>query len=707
MNKWVSLAIGLMVLITSTTVYAAVQTIVPSPIRFEIAAGDEIAFEVRYTAASPDQTTGLGLKLYFDSSKLSFVSATNVFAKDTIATASSYADSANGDGDAATNSVLNAAWASVTGEWPSTGRVDTTLYKVTFVATQTFSSATTIRFTADTAEGDTFAATAIDIAYKDTLAPTLNLTTATLALNATGVITPVTDFGVTATDLVDGTITPVGFVVVEGVEQSLPSAGFTSGVHQLRWKATDSAGNIATATQTLAITPQANFIATQLASAGDTVEVKVMLSGAAVQYPVRIPYRIDEQASTVDNTDLDHNASDGVLEIEAGATSSFSFNVTANPVLSGAGQGNLVFTMGTAAPTHAIIGAASTHTVIISAQNIAPSVSFTMNQGATATPISHIAQDAGQVLITAVAKDSAAQTLRYDWSQSDSALHDVSIDNNNATQNTTFAFDPSVLSAGSYIVIVTVSDNGSPQAETTISKRFNVIAGAVVIADSDADGIADTEDKVSEPNRLAADKGGSDTFILESELGTRLLLGDVALEQAQAGAGLENTSLPVLPDGTAATALEVYDFKITGVAQGSSTLIVIPQHTAIPANATYLKSNGSTWSVFSENEHNRLYSAAGTGTGICPPMGDVGYQQGLTEGDYCVQLKIEDGGANDADGVVNGQIADPSAVATEAVTTGGSSSTSRLFIGSMSWSVLAFLLLLVGVKYVFRFRKLT
>ena len=71
-----------------------------------------------------------------------------------------------------------------------------------------------------------------------------------------------------------------------------------------------------------------------------------------------------------------------------------------------------------------------------------------------------------------------------------------------------------------------------------------------------------------------------------------------------------------------------------------------------------------------------------------------------------MQLKIEDGGANDADGIVNGQIADPGAVATEVVITGGLSSTSRrlfrrLFIGSMSWSV--FLLFLVGVRYVFRF----
>jgi len=130
-------------------------------------------------------------------------------------------------------------------------------------------------------------------------------------------------------------------------------------------------------------------------------------------------------------------------------------------------------------------------------------------------------------------------------------------------------------------------------------------------------------------------------------------------------------------------------------------LIVIPQHTAIPENAYYLKSNGSTWSAFIEDDNNALYSAAGTGTGICPPMGDASYLHGLAAGDYCVQLKIEEGGANDADGVVNGQVADPGAITTAVATTGTSSSSRRLFIGSMSWFLLFSLVLLVGVKYRF------
>jgi hypothetical protein len=39
------------------------------------------------------------------------------------------------------------------------------------------------------------------------------------------------------------------------------------------------------------------------------------------------------------------------------------------------------------------------------------------------------------------------------------------------------------------------------------------------------------------------------------------------------------------------------------------------------------------------------------------------YQAGLTEGHFCVQLTIEDGGANDGDGAANNRISDPSGVA--------------------------------------------
>ena len=550
----------------------------------------------------------------------------------------------------------------------------------------------TITWTAIDSTGNEATATQT-ITVEDTTAPEITIGSEILQLNATGVQTTIADFSVTSTDLVDSSVTPTGFLVVNGVEQALSASGLTSGTHQLVWKATDSAGNTSSVQQTVEITPLANFVATQAASAGDAVTVGVALSGEAVSYPVSIPYSIDTTASTVANDGSDHDASNGAITIASGTTGSFTFNVAANPALSGTGQGDLIFTMGTLA--NAATGSATTHKVTLSADNIAPvlNVNMVQGQGADAVQITKVTKDAGNVLITAVATDSAAQTLSYDWSQSDSALGDLATDSNDAT----FELDPSSLAEGTYTVVVAVRDNGSPLKETTLSTSFKVVAGTTAVADSDGDGVEDSQDNVPETNRLAEDAGGTDTYIMESEPGTTLSLGAVALEQDQNAAGIDTTGLPEIPAEFEDTTVEIYDFQISGVASGESTLIVIPQHNSIPANATYLKTDGTTWRAFAEDANNIVYSATGSNNGVCPATGDSSYTLGLTEGDYCVQLKIEDGGANDTDGLVNGTVADPGAVVGPA-NTGTTTTTSSGGGGSMPWFLMPFLILLGLVR---------
>ncbi len=543
------------------------------------------------------------------------------------------------------------------------------------------------------------------VTVEDTTAPVISLESATIELNATGVITPFTNAGVTATDVVDGSTTVTGFELIEDNLQALSDAGFTSGTHLLVWESTDNAGNTSSVTQTLNITPQANFANTQAASAGDEVTVSVELSGEAVSYPVTIPYSIDTQLSTVANDGSDHDASDGNITIESGTSGSFTFNVAANPVTD---KGDLIFNLGTL--SNAIAGAITTHKVIISADNIAPSIEVQMTQGGV--DVTKVVVDAGNVTISAIATDSLAQTLSYDWSQSDITLTDLFADSDDAT----FELDPSSLEAGLYNVIVVVSDDGSPIGETTIKTSFKVVAGSNPVADSDHDGVEDDEDHVSEGHRLPGTRGASDEHILESEPGTRLTLGGVARDQDKNAAGIDNTDLPEVPAEYEDIALGIYDFEITGVAQGESALIVIPQDAAIPADAVYLKSDGTTWREFVEDDNNALYSAAEIGSGVCPSPGDASYVSGLNAGDHCVQLKIEDGGANDTDGLVNGSVADPgvivevSAIAstpgsdtgTDTSDTGSSTSDTGTSTsgggGTLSWFFMPFLLLLGLLK---------
>jgi hypothetical protein len=60
--------------------------------------------------------------------------------------------------------------------------------------------------------------------------------------------------------------------------------------------------------------------------------------------------------------------------------------------------------------------------------------------------------------------------------------------------------------------------------------------------------------------------------------------------------------------------------------------------------------------------NNSVSSARGE-PGVCPAPGSSEYTSGLTAFNYCVQLTIEDGGPNDADGVRDYVIRDPGGVA--------------------------------------------
>jgi hypothetical protein len=88
----------------------------------------------------------------------------------------------------------------------------------------------------------------------------------------------------------------------------------------------------------------------------------------------------------------------------------------------------------------------------------------------------------------------------------------------------------------------------------------------------------------------------------------------------------------------------------------------VPLALGIPAGSAYRKYNGSAWADFVVDQNNVVASAIGTG-GACPPPRSSAYEPGLTIGRGCLQLTIEDGGPNDADGIANGVISDPSGLA--------------------------------------------
>jgi hypothetical protein len=107
----------------------------------------------------------------------------------------------------------------------------------------------------------------------------------------------------------------------------------------------------------------------------------------------------------------------------------------------------------------------------------------------------------------------------------------------------------------------------------------------------------------------------------------------------------------------------IFDFIAHGLSSDNSGYqVVLPQSEPIPAGASYRKYIQGQWQDFVQDQHNQVLSTKGE-RGVCPPPNSPSYTQGLTEGDWCVSLVIQDGGPNDGDGLVNQSISDPGGVA--------------------------------------------
>ncbi|MDB3926365.1 cadherin repeat domain-containing protein, partial [Porticoccaceae bacterium] len=107
---------------------------------------------VRYTGAP--STTGLGIRVHFDSSLLTVTDVSGVLTGSIFANNSPTADTDNYDGDASTDVYVDAAWASLFGGWP--GSSDVELMTITFAADADFVAAN-INFSASSsAEGFEF-----------------------------------------------------------------------------------------------------------------------------------------------------------------------------------------------------------------------------------------------------------------------------------------------------------------------------------------------------------------------------------------------------------------------------------------------------------------------------------------------------------------------------------------------------------------------
>ncbi len=465
------------------------------------------------------------------------------------------------------------------------------------------------------------------------------------------------------------------------------------GRHEIVWQAVDLKGNVSEAIQLVDIRPFVSFSKDQTTVEGGDVDVRVILSGNSPHYPLQVPYVIGLDGNdTADEND--HDLLEGSVTFQQGETeASISFNVLLDDILEGDETltlalddetTNLEDLQGGFDPDNPDIndinaGSKPQFTLQIVERNIPPAVSLALSQDGLKTI--EITADGGQVEVIATVSDANFEdTLSLDWSATDIELNPTS------ESEESWSFDPSNLAEGTYTVALDVTDQSDtanaslyftlmqslPVLDATTDSDGDGIDDATEgTADSDEDGIADYLDNITAPNVLPETLEDADGFLLECEPGIRCRLGQFALGSSTGGARLTNQDVAeneaIVEDEAFDNTSSIFDFELRDLPDpGQTVRVVIPLDVAVPANAVYRKYQNGLWMNFVENANNEIHSSQGE-LGFCPPPGDELWQPGLTEGHFCVQLTLEDGGPNDADGTANSSIEDPGYVGVEAV----------------------------------------
>ncbi len=483
----------------------------------------------------------------------------------------------------------------------------------------------------------------------DSVAPVVTAPAA-ISVVAEGPLTEVTLGAPTAEDALDGSVTATA-------DNSGP---YAVGSYTVTWSAADAAGNTGTAEQQVVVMPYVETVSQGRTAEGKTFTLDLILNGAPAAYPVEIPFTLSGTATSGE----DYSVAGSSVSIASGLVGQLDITVTSDSVAEG--EETIFVTLGTPA-SNAGLGPNKEAQITIVEAAVPPALKMAVAQGGKAGRF--IAADAGLVSVTLAITDPNG-THTVDWSQTDNNL----VLDASAT-DLVYVFDPSALAAGSYAVIAAVQDDGIASTTYTTSVLLNLVATDAK-TDSDGDGVPDAKDTYTESNIVAVD-ADSDTAPAVADAGLTLVVGDAAVsggknglqidEATIAAGGEQGTGEPTDGDDTEYQYPSgVYDFEVQDLpVPGQSVNVVLPVTGGIPALAIYRKYESSQgWFTFVEDSNNYVSSAAGSAS-ACPSSASDSYTKGLTEGHFCIQLTIADGGPNDADGVANGIVDDPGGIAVD------------------------------------------
>jgi hypothetical protein len=470
-----------------------------------------------------------------------------------------------------------------------------------------------------------------------------------LLLNAT-----YTDEGATAEDAVDDNTALTNIIVTDNpVDTSI------EGVYTVTYTVTDKEGNIGTATRTVYV--------------DNTGPVITIIGNGSIALPVGGTF-----------TDEGATASDGDVSGTRVVTTDCSAVSTAIEAAT-AGRFVCTYTATDAAGNVTVVERVITILDVIVPTE--PVLLLTATQNSTITNV--IVKADGSVVITTNIPTVPGTTNTFDWSATDNVL----VPADAATDTPSFSFDPAEIAAGTYEVVVTT--NTGTEKEVTSRKLLTIVVSVPTLTDtdSDGDGVVDSaegfgdDDNDGIPNhlddsRLAVNEASVDGAVMRSSTGT-LRLGSIAFAAADVATGDFSSQVnptDIVEHGGSAGGLApanandtgvegscvggCFDFDVTNMEPGSSVDIVIPLSTPLGDNMSYRKyTTAGGWVDFNTAGDDAIASS-GMINGACPAPNAVNrWIDGIFAGDTCIRLTIQDGGPNDADGLANGVVTDPSGAA--------------------------------------------
>ncbi|WP_159064845.1 Ig-like domain-containing protein [Thaumasiovibrio subtropicus] len=446
-------------------------------------------------------------------------------------------------------------------------------------------------------------------------------------------------------------------------------ANFRPGVNTVYWSTEDSQGNVAQDSQTVNVFPLISLSKDAQSTEGTMHSVSVILNGPSPIYPVVVPYSI---SGTVD--DSDHSLQAGEVVIASGMQAQIEFELYEDTVSEG--METLVIELDRGLN----LGSKNTFTLSIYEENVAPQATVSIEQeGEVRT---RLEQEDEEVTVALTITDANRQDSHaVEWTSSNDSLSTLLEGQTTAMQ---LSLDVDDLDVGIYPLSVLVTDNGEPPLSVMKIVYLEVVESLPELSDDDSDGdsipddqeghgdddedgIPDYLDAISECNVIPQRVVDSSRFLIEGQPGVCLRKGITVLNNQTGGSEL--LEVEIEEDENADNIGGIFDFVATGLPQaGQSYQLVMPQRLPVPANAVYRKFRTELgWVDFVEDENNSVASSLGE-SGYCPPPGDDRWVSGLTEGHWCVQLTVEDGGPNDDDGMANGTVVDPGGVAARATT---------------------------------------